>query len=78
MDLELRVMISGHVGDGLVVRLGDLGGLFQPLSFYYTILKEQESITSPQPSSVLRLVFLEYVGCGISAVDESCSHTIVA
>ena len=29
VDLELRVMVGGHGGDGLMVALDDLGGLFQ-------------------------------------------------
>ena len=30
VDVALRDMVSGHGGDGLVVRLGELSGLFQP------------------------------------------------
>ena len=30
VDVALRDMVSGHGGDGLMVGLGDLGGLFQP------------------------------------------------
>ena len=30
VDVALRNMVSGHGGDGLMVRLDDLGGLFQP------------------------------------------------
>ena len=29
-DVALSEMVSGHGGDGLVVVLGDLSGLFQP------------------------------------------------
>ena len=29
-DVALRDMVSGHGGDGLMVGLGDLRGLFQP------------------------------------------------
>ena len=32
VDVALRDAVSGHGGDGLVVRLGDLRGLFQSLS----------------------------------------------
>mgnify|MGYP001855407150 CR=1 FL=1 len=31
VDMALRDMISGHGGDGLMVGLDDLRGLFQPL-----------------------------------------------
>jgi len=31
VDVPLRDMVSGHGGDGLMVRLDDLSGLFQPL-----------------------------------------------
>ena len=31
VDVALRVMVSGHGGDGLAVRLDDLRVLFQPL-----------------------------------------------
>ena len=31
VDVALRDMVSGYGGDGLVVGLGDLRGLFQPL-----------------------------------------------
>ncbi len=30
VDVALRDMVSGHGGDGLMVGLGDLRGLFQP------------------------------------------------
>ena len=30
IDVALRDIVSGHGGDGLVVRLDDLSGLFQP------------------------------------------------
>ena len=30
VDVALRDMVSGHGGDGLMVGLGDLSGLFQP------------------------------------------------
>ena len=30
VDVALRDMVCGHGGDGLVVGLGDLRGLFQP------------------------------------------------
>ena len=30
MDVALRDMVSGHGGDGLMVGLGDINGLFQP------------------------------------------------
>lgn len=30
VDVTLRDMVSGHGGDGLVVELDDLNGLFQP------------------------------------------------
>ena len=30
VDVAPRDMVSGHGGDGLVVRLGELSGLFQP------------------------------------------------
>ena len=33
VDVALRDAVSGHGGDGLVVGLGDLRGLFQSLSF---------------------------------------------
>lgn len=31
VDVALRYMVSGHGGDGLVVGLDDLRGVFQPL-----------------------------------------------
>ena len=33
MDVTLRDVVSGHGGPGMVVELGDLSGLFQPLEF---------------------------------------------
>ena len=30
VDVALRDEVSGHTGDGLMVGLGDLRGLFQP------------------------------------------------
>ena len=30
VDVALMDMVSGHGGDGLMVGLGDLSGLFQP------------------------------------------------
>ena len=30
VDVALISLVSGHGGDGLTVRLGELGGLFQP------------------------------------------------
>ena len=30
VDVALRDMVSGHGGDGLMVGLGDINGLFQP------------------------------------------------
>ena len=34
VDVALRDVVSGHGGDGLLVRLSDLRDLFQPLGFY--------------------------------------------
>jgi len=34
VHVALRDVVSGHGGDGLIVGLGDLRGLSQPLWFY--------------------------------------------
>jgi len=38
VDVALGDMVSGHVEDGLMVGLDDLRDLFQPLSFYSSMI----------------------------------------